>query len=208
VVAPKVELAREVERLRRALARERTKSAALKVQLTEAGEQQTATSEVLTLISRSAFDLQRVLETLVENAVRLGASDWGYIYQSAGDVFRVVADHGVPANLAARLCGEAGAGQILISDKVAGGVEDLIDAEEMGPLTLKGLARPVRIWNVRGLAGSGARQGARAQCMIPSSTTRASWTAPARPPVRAASPYREGASPPWASAPARPPASG
>ncbi len=62
---------------------------------------------------------------------------------------------GTVTNLAARLCGEAGAGQILISAKVAGGVEDLIDAEEMGPLTLKGLARPVRIWNVRGLAGPG-----------------------------------------------------
>ena len=32
-------------------------------------------------------------------------------------------------------------------------MEDLIDAEDVGPLALKGLARPVRIWNVRGLAG-------------------------------------------------------
>ena len=55
------------------------------------------------------------------------------------------------------LAEEVGMGhdRILISAKVAGGVEDLIDAEEMGPLTLKGLARPVRIWNVRGLAGPG-----------------------------------------------------
>jgi class 3 adenylate cyclase/CheY-like chemotaxis protein len=60
---------------------------------------------------------------------------------------------GSVTNLAARLCGEAGAGQILISAKVAGVVEDLIDAEDVGPLALKGLARPVRIWNVRGLAG-------------------------------------------------------
>ena len=60
---------------------------------------------------------------------------------------------GSVTNLAARLCGEAGAGQILISAKVAGAVEDLIDAEDVGPLTLKGLARPVRIWSVRGLAG-------------------------------------------------------
>jgi class 3 adenylate cyclase len=58
-------------------------------------------------------------------------------------------------NLAARLCSEAGAGQILISAKVAGSVEQLIDAEEAGPIALKGLARPVRIWSVRGLATPG-----------------------------------------------------
>jgi adenylate cyclase len=55
-------------------------------------------------------------------------------------------------NLAARLCGEAAGGQILVSARVAAAVEDLIDAEDVGPLTLKGLARPVPARSVRGMA--------------------------------------------------------
>ena len=62
---------------------------------------------------------------------------------------------GTVTNLAARLCGEAGGGQILISARVAAAVEDMIDAEDMGPLTLKGLARPVPIWSVRGMSAAG-----------------------------------------------------
>jgi len=58
---------------------------------------------------------------------------------------------GAVTNLAARLCGEADGGQILIAARVAAAVEGLIDAESLGPLTLKGLARPVPIWSVRGL---------------------------------------------------------
>jgi class 3 adenylate cyclase/putative methionine-R-sulfoxide reductase with GAF domain len=58
---------------------------------------------------------------------------------------------GTVTNLAARLCGEAKQGQILVSSRVAGAVEDLIEAEEIGALTLKGLARPVPAVNVVGL---------------------------------------------------------
>jgi class 3 adenylate cyclase/CheY-like chemotaxis protein len=58
---------------------------------------------------------------------------------------------GTVTNLAARLCGEAAGGQILISARVAAAVEGLIDAEDLGALSLKGLARPVPIWSVRGL---------------------------------------------------------
>jgi adenylate cyclase len=58
---------------------------------------------------------------------------------------------GTVTNLAARLCGEAAGGQILISARVAAAVEGLIDVEDVGPLALKGLARPVPIWSVRGL---------------------------------------------------------
>ncbi|MFQ5973999.1 MAG: adenylate/guanylate cyclase domain-containing protein [Alphaproteobacteria bacterium] len=55
---------------------------------------------------------------------------------------------GTVTNLAARLCGEAQPGQILISARVASGVEDLVEAEEVGALTLKGFARPVPAFNL------------------------------------------------------------
>jgi adenylate cyclase len=58
---------------------------------------------------------------------------------------------GTVTNVAARLCGEAAGGQILISTRVAGAVESLVDADEVGPVTLKGLARPLPVWSVRGL---------------------------------------------------------
>jgi adenylate cyclase len=58
---------------------------------------------------------------------------------------------GTVTNLASRLCGEAAGGQILVSARIAAAVEGLIDAENVGPLALKGLARLVATWSVRGL---------------------------------------------------------
>ncbi len=58
---------------------------------------------------------------------------------------------GTVTNLAARLCGEAASGQILVSARIATAVEGLADTESVGPLTLKGLARPIPTWSVRGL---------------------------------------------------------
>jgi class 3 adenylate cyclase len=50
---------------------------------------------------------------------------------------------GTVTNLAARLCGEAKAGEILASARLATELEDLGETEELAPLTLKGFARPV-----------------------------------------------------------------
>jgi len=55
---------------------------------------------------------------------------------------------GTVTNLAARLCGEAKAGQILISQRVYGAIEDSVEVEQLGGLTLKGFSKPVPAFNV------------------------------------------------------------
>ena len=58
---------------------------------------------------------------------------------------------GTVTNLAARLCGEAKGGQVLLSTRTASAVEGIVVTEEVGTLTLKGLQKPVPAINVTGL---------------------------------------------------------
>lgn len=60
---------------------------------------------------------------------------------------------GTVVNLAARLCGSAKPGQILVPQRLVWTVEDIVDAEHVADFNLKGLTRPVTAYNILGLKG-------------------------------------------------------
>jgi signal transduction histidine kinase len=71
--------------------------ARLSEELHEALEQQTATSEVLRVISRSSGELGPVFKTILENAVRVCGAKFGNLWLRDGDNFRIASTHGAPS---------------------------------------------------------------------------------------------------------------
>jgi len=67
--------------------------------LTESLEQQTATSKVLEVISRSAFDLQAVFETVAESSVKLCGADRAMIFRFDGELLRMKVAFNAPQAL-------------------------------------------------------------------------------------------------------------
>ena len=65
--------------------------------LTESLEQQTATSEVLSVISSSPGDLEPVFATMLENAVRICDATFGNIYRWQDGALHLVAGHNTPS---------------------------------------------------------------------------------------------------------------
>ena len=83
-----------------ALAELQGQVSALTRELAEAREQQTATSEVLRVISSSLGELGPVFEAILSNATQICGAEFGVLHMAEGDAFRTVALHNAPLEYA------------------------------------------------------------------------------------------------------------
>jgi GAF domain-containing protein len=109
-------------------------------ELTEALEQQTATAEILRVISSSPTDLQPVMDAVAENATRVCGATNSSIYRLEGEYLRVVARHGtlrrsIAIGDALPVSGDTVGGRV-VGDRRTIHVEDIFAAEADFPATV------------------------------------------------------------------------
>jgi GAF domain-containing protein len=114
-------------------------------QLTEALEQQTATSEILGVIAGSPTDIQPVLDVVVENAARLCEASDAQILRVEGDILRLAASHGpLPTSQTRPINRQLASGRAVI-DRQTIHVQDITLAEDEFPYTRTlGIPRGIR----------------------------------------------------------------
>ena len=114
-------------------------------ELTESLEQQTATSEILRVIASSPTDIQPVLNTVIENAVKLAGATQGHIRQYDGEFLQMVANYGeTPEQIAIlratpiRPIPETRSGSAFIERKPVQVLDAQAGARESNPAVLTG----------------------------------------------------------------------